>query len=81
MQAANQRSALLTVVACSYEGLTFGWDVNATGDDARGQEEEGQLSAQMAFGFNLLGGVVKCCDISQSGACWTRYALAYAAVQ
>lgn len=58
----EQSSPLLTIVACSYEGLAFGWDAFREAED----EQQG-LALQMAFGFNLAGGPAKCCAISQSG--------------
>lgn len=63
MEAATERDPLLNVVACSYEGLAFGWDVFRAAD----REHDSDVSFHMAFGFNLGGGVVKCCDISESG--------------
>jgi hypothetical protein len=58
----ERATPLLTIVACSYEGLAFGWDAFREAED-----EQQQLALRMAFGFNLAGGPAKCCAISQSG--------------
>ena len=64
MESTERGNPSLIIAAGSYEGLVFGWEARSNAD---ADDNDAVFDMEMIFGFNLSGGTVKCCDISQTG--------------